>query len=72
MNVFDNPEGDDDNDWVPSDDDDDDWVPSNWLGLLIANLDSLDVEEVTKINIDQKCDELIKKIENILGKTTSK
>jgi hypothetical protein len=73
-NAFDNPTNDNDDE---EDDGDDDWVPQGWLGILIADFHSADFnifnfEDVDKDNINQKCEQLIKRIENILGNKPSK
>jgi hypothetical protein len=64
-NPFDNPTND--NDDEDEDGDDDDWVPQGWLGILIADFNGFNFEDVDKDNINDKCEQLIKRIENILG-----
>jgi hypothetical protein len=73
-NPFDNPTNDNDDADEDGDDNDDDdyWVPQGWLGILIADFHSFNFEDVDKDNINQKCEQLIKRIENILGNKPSK
>jgi hypothetical protein len=47
---------------------DDEWSSDDWLGLLVSDLVGVSFEDVDKTNIDQRCEELVKKIENVIGK----
>ncbi|UJR13104.1 hypothetical protein I4U23_000128 [Adineta vaga] len=65
-NIFDNPGGDND------DADDESWYPTDWLGLVVADLNVIYFEGVTENNINEKCDDLMKRIENILKNPVEK
>ncbi len=49
-----------------------DWQPSAWLGIMVSDFISVSFEGVNEDNIERKCDELIRKLQNILGKEPSK
>jgi hypothetical protein len=57
----DEPEGEDEGS-------DDEWCSDDWLGLLVSDLAGVSFEGVDKTNIDERCEELFKKIQNVVAK----
>ena len=43
------------------------WSPSDWLGLVVSDLPQVSFEDVDDNNFQWKCEELMHKIQNIVG-----